>query len=507
MRSTKTTQKIIFSISIASFVIFCFYEFLNNPHLITSDQIWPFSFAKDIKTGVNLSWYLPPNFFYLDVIIALLPTLMTGNIKLSMLIATPINLLLFCFVFSYLFCKFENENLLKIFVSLIVSIFAIFLLYKSYSNFTVFVASDIYSIDYILHFFFWPGSHGLSALASLIIFYYFFYKKNYNNFRDYKYYYLIFLFFTLSDFWFCVYFLPLIGFYYLMNLNKNNFIIIIISLLLTLVCILITFYLNPNLKSHLMNTISAGGLSVLSEGTNNSENGFSIDMLKEKYLLFFGLCFLNISLGGFFFVLTKYKKSNNFIKIIFFGSLISQAFIFLIFGMHQESIRYYMMLPSVNFLLLFYLIKDCSQDIFVKMNIVCLSIFLIFCIISFNAFQIQNYKSEYEDEIQCIKKLNEKFTFTLFSPYWPGKVIFEQTNRKNNLFQTDSDITEYKWIYNSTWNTLHKKSNGILIVNRDLNSELIKTLAEVNKGKYLCGNKLIYFNPEDIKFKKKKIVF
>ena len=464
------------SVILTIFILYHFiYIFLNQESTVNSDTIWSYSFSRDLIEGVDLKGFtFPPFYYFLDIVFSFIPSLFGNYIFHSMLVS-PINILIFVIVFSYFYRLNTEENYYQIIINLILSTIIIYYLSIIISFiFSLFVNQDIFPLLTLKNYFFMPANHGLSAVMSLIISYLFFFKKEKIRKK-------IILFFSvfvlsLSDFWFAVYFLPIIGIWFLSNINKNNLLEVIYLTMIAASALLITYYLNPTLKSYKL--------------TNNN---YSVDDSINILVIFFTVYFIPII--TFAYLIYK-KKITFFIKCIFFGSIISFLFIFLTDNYSYLNMRFYVFILPLNILLTYEILKIhlISKKIIFKASLLLLMLG-VFQMITFNITN-NNMKNQYthfnfKEEISCLKNILQIKKYSIIADYWPGRIIFENLNREFNLISK-------QWIYNPSWANLHNNTNGLIVVKYKLypdgymHDELKALVEDENvKSQDYCSNKLI----------------
>ena len=464
---------------ITIFTLFVFYHFIyiyyNQASTINGDTIWAYSFSRDIIGGVDISEFsFPPLYYFLDVVVSFLPSLFGDHLIHSILVS-PVNILILIFFFSFVYKSKTNNELLKIITLLIFSTLIVY-----YSNillsylFALITNVNIYPLILLNNYFYVPGNHGLSSVMAILLAYLFYFKEK--NLENRKLLYLSVFIFSFSDFWFAIYFLPIIGFFYLFNIKKKFLIEICLLTTISLISLLVTYYTNESLKNYRFTKVNLP--------VNNDIN------LVETLFLIYVLPII------FFLYLIYKKRASNFIKSLFLGSLISVLFIVLTENYSHVNMRYYMLILPLNIILIFEVLKLHIK----KINKVFLTslFFLILGIAQIITFNITDNKLKnehsylnFKDEIQCIKKIPNFTNFTMVADYWAGKIIMESLDRKVNWITLNT-------MYNPSWAKFNKATNSIIIVNfryypdGNIHKDL-KYLIENKKvdAQFYCKNKLI----------------
>ena len=465
------------------FILFILYHYLyilfNQAGTVNSDTIWSYSFSRDIIEGLDLSEFIfPPFYYFFDIIISFLPALLEDYL-LHAMIVSPINISIFILIFASFYKSNFKNGYFESVILLIVSTIIIYLIFIILSLFlSIAFNSSVYPLVTLKNYFFMQGNHGLSAVAALILSYLYYFKETPKTKKSIL-IFLVFLF-SLSDFWFAVYFLPIIGVLFLLNPGKKFFLEILYLTSSAILAITLTYLTNESLVGY---------------GSNSYD--FFQDSDKLLYIFFGILSILTIIyLIPFVCILYLYrkKKLTNFIKCITFGSIISALFIILLGHFTFPNMRFCVFALPLNIILIFEVLK--LQEINIKRLFHISIIILIFgClhILSFNVTsKMVNYLTHYnfKEEIACIKQMDGNKRYTIYSSYWPSKVIFESLQRNTNLLAA-------KWIYNPSWSKLFPESNDFIIVKFNHYPEDVrKDLVELIENKQIltknfCNNKLI----------------
>ncbi len=486
-----------YGIYLSAFTILLFvsshfiYVIYNQEALINSDTIWSYSFSRDLITGVSIkNWVFPPQNYFLDIFISFLPSL-TGNIVIHSILVSPINILVLLITFSYFLKRKFNFEL---YISFSILVLATLFTYFFYS-FSSYVISNTFNFDFtapiiLKNYFYMQGNHGLSSVMAIILSYYFFFQPQKIE-RKYILYIGTFIF-SLCDFWFIVYFFPILGIFFLINKKKETLYDLCLLLSLSITAVVLTYFLNDSLSKYDMFNRSV-----------NLDRNFLRDITadySEKILLFVSL--YSLPIFAFIFLYSK-KKLDNFEKSIFYGCLVSQLFIVLIDQFNPTHIRLSLMVLPTSILLLKTMIISIFKDRPEKAYYIS-SFFLI--VVIFKPFVLNKPESfKFSDEVQCIKKLqfeNNKQKYFVITSYWPGKVIFEGTQRTVNFW-------DYKnLIYNPLWSELHDQNDALILITyqfniHSFNPALFKMMKEKTIGyRSLCNNKLILLENLDIKIQK-----
>lgn len=450
-----------------------FYIFNNQSSTINSDTLWSYSFSRDVIEGVDLkNFSFPPFYYFLDIIISFIPSL-PGNHLLHSMLVSPVNICIFLFFFSRFYSSDYDFNFYKNGSLLILSIILIYFLFIAISYFFSLIFQSVFPLVMLKNYFFMQGNHGLSSVAALIISYNFYFRSQ--KFKNNLFLFILVFIFSFSDFWFAVYFLPIIGFFYLFKKDLKILINLIYLTLVSSSALLATYFFNSELSSYKL--------------THNN----SFDTIVGIKSIFFILYILPIS----FFIYLYFKQSLTlFLRCVMFASFVSFAFIFFTNNYSYLNMRFYVFFLPLNILLIFEILKIHFNQI---KKIFFISILLLFLGISqLFTFNLTNniMKNEFthfnfEEEISCIKEITDKKNYTVMTDYWPGKIVFESLNRKINLISTN-------WIYNPSWSNLNKNANGLIIVTYKLYPDGnmhddLKNLIESKKSdsKMICNNKLI----------------
>lgn len=470
----KKINLIYFITLIGLFVTYHFvYIFLNQSSTVNSDTIWSYSFARDIIENNDIRQFsFPPLYYFLDIVISFLPSLFGDHVIHSMIVA-PTNIIIFIIFFCYFFKINQNLDLFKTGILFILSTILVYFAFIILSYiFSELYQQNIYPLLSIKNYFFMQGNHGLSSVAALVISYFFYFFKP--NSKNRILLYLFTFIFSLSDFWFAVYFLPIVGFYFLLKPNKKIFREILFLTILASSALLINYFFNENLSDY-----------KLTKNNNDKVVGI-INIFIVIYLLPF-LCTVYLYLK---------KKLSDFFKSILFGSLISFIFIYLTDNHSYLNMRFFVFILPIYILLFFEIIKFHLLEIKKLFLITFLLITIGFMqLITFNItdkkMRNENTHFEFSDEISCIQKINQNKTYYVVSDYWPSKVIFESLDRKINLIAP-------QWIYNPLWSILNENANGLIVVkfkmypDGNMHKEL-KNFIESKEAnsREICKNKLI----------------
>lgn len=486
-----------YSIYLSSLIIFLFisshyiYTFFNQDALVNSDTIWSYSYSRDLITGVSVKdWVFPPQNYFLDILISFLPSL-TGNVVVHSILVSPINILILTLTFCYFLKKEFNFDL---YISFSVLTLSTLLTYFVYS-FSSYIISIILDFDFtapiiLKNYFYMQGNHGLSSVMSIILSYYFFFQPK--KLKEKYILYLGVFTFSICDFWFIVYFFPILGVYFLINKKKETLYDICLLLPLSITTIILTYFLNDSLSKYDMFNSSINlDRNFLQDITNN---------YSEKILLFISLYVLPISC--FIFLYIK-KELSSFEKSIFFGCLISQLFIVLINQFNPTHIRLSLMVLPTSILLLKTLIISIFKNRLDKAYYISIFILIIIILKSFIFNKSEPYK--FSDEVECIKKLqlkNDNQRYFVVSSYWPGKIVFEGIHRTVNFWDYK------KLIHNPLWSELYDENDALILITYQFNiyhfnPALFKMMKEKSIiYRSICENKLILFENLEIKIQK-----
>ena len=471
----KKTHFIYLFILIGLFISYHFvYIYFNQNSTINSDTIWSYSFSRDIIENIDLKQFtFPPFYYFFDIIISFIPSLIGDHVLHSIIVA-PINLMILIIFFCY-FLKIDQN--LDIFKSAILLILSSILTYFTFIFlsfiFSKFYELRIYPLLITKNYFFMQANHGLSSVCALIISYFFYFsKKNLKN--KLLLYFLVFIF-SLSDFWFAIYFLPIIGIYFLFNVRKKNFIELISLTLIASLTLLITYFFNKELSTYKL--------------TKNNNFDKTVGVISIFIILYISPILCSI------YLFIK-KKLSNFNKTILLASFVSFIFIFVTDNYSHLNMRFYVFILPLNILLFFEVIKIHLNEINKLFIITLLTIIVgfiqLFTINITNKKMINRHSHfDFNDEISCIKKINQTKEYYVVADYWPGRMIFESLDRKINLITPP-------WIYNPAWSKLNKNANGLIVVKYDMYPdgnihEELKNLieSEESNSKEICNNKLI----------------
>ena len=467
------------------FILFILYHYLyilfNQAGTINSDTIWSYSFSRDIIEGLDISEFaFPPFYYFFDIIISFFPSLL-GDHLLHSMIVSPINILIFILFFSSFYKSSFNDDYFR---SIILLILATIIVYFFFTIFSLLLGNifnlSIYPLLTIKNYFFMQGNHGLSGVSALVISYYFYFKGTSFGKKSYL-FFLVFLF-SLSDFWFAVYFLPIIGMLFLLNPNKDLFKEIIYLTLSSIFALILTYYSNDTLRGYSDNV----------KGYDLFD--FNID-LAFKFTGILSILFIMYVIPFFCILFLSHKnRLTKFIKCISLGSIVSVFFIIGSEYFSYTNMRYCIFALLLNIILIFEVLRFYTID-FKKLSFISI-LFLILGyaqILTFNVTDKMRNSSthfDFKEEVSCIKKVNKDKNYTIFSSYWPSKIIFESLKRETNLLAM-------KWIYNPTWSKLFPESNGFIIVKfKHYPEKVQKDLVEAIESKQIatnnfCNNKLI----------------
>ena len=470
----KKKSIIFFTCLLIFFILYHFvYVYFNQSSTINSDTLWSYSFSRDILENIDLSNFtFPPFYYFFDIIISFVPSLI-GNYLIHSIIVSPFNICIFLIIFSWLYSTESEYDFFKIGSLFILSIILVYFAFIIISYLFSLIFNGIFPLVILKNYFFMQGNHGLSSVAAIVISYSFYFKLKKFNSKSLL-FFLVFTF-SLSDFWFAVYFLPIIGFLYLSKREKKILFDLVYLTAISSSALAFTYYFNSELSSYKL--------------THNN----SFDTLVGIKSIFFVLYVLPISLLVFLYYL---KKISLFLKCIFFGSLISFAFIFLTNNYSYLNMRFFVFILPINILLLFEVLKIHIKDI--KKIFITTLIFSFLGILQIFIFNFTNDKMRnefthfnFEEEISCIKQITKEKSYSVVTDYWPGKIIFESLERKINLISTN-------WIYNPSWANINSNASGLIIVKYKLYPdgnmhEELKSLIESDRSnsKMICNNKLI----------------
>ena len=485
-----------FSVILILFILYHFFYILfNQTGTINSDTIWSYSLSRDIVEGLNLSGFtFPPFYYFFDIIISFLPALL-GNHILHATIVSPVNILIFILFFSSFYKSSFNGDYFRAAILLILSTTIVYFLFIILSLiFGNIFKISVYPLLIIKNYFFMQGNHGLSAVAALIISYLYYFKEiplKKNSFL----FFLIFIF-SLSDFWFAVYFLPIVGVLFLLNPNKSLFKEVLYLTISSVLALILTYYSNEPLRGY---SNAVGGYKILEIFKNIP---ILIGMLSMLFIMYI------IPLCCVLFLLIK-KNLSNFVKCISLGSIVSVFFIVVMEKFTFYNMRFCVFALLLNIILIFEVLK-LSQINVKKISYMTLLFLILGCIqiLTINITDRMRDESthfDFRQEISCIKEINENKNYTIFSSYWPSKVIFESLNRNTNL------VTK-SWIYNPSWSKLFLNSKGVIIVKyKHYPDNVPITLVDAIENeqimfKNLCNKKLILIDNYKINFELKFVL-
>lgn len=468
-----------------------FDYFLKKNLNLNSDVIVPYSFNRDLISGISLKgWSHSPSYDFLGIIFSFFPTLIAPNLDFYIFFISPLQILFFGLVLAYL--QRNDYNFLKNFSNILLSFFLFFLLLKFFDIFYYLLNINSYISFFLEQIFHIVGSHSLSGSISVLMYYYYFcYEKSKQNDLIF---YLLFFTFSFSDIWFSVYFLSFYGFVFLSERKIKNIKVIFILILLAILAILITYFLNPNLKIHIINKF-------FFDGEKKVESSF-LDPTIITFSLFLILSIL-------FLYLKKNKKLPKNYEPLFYGSVLVHMFN-LTTGLMKDfySVKYSsVIIPVTAMFLLVYLrgIKNVLLNIF---TIIACSTTLLLFLYAFK--KENNIFNVYKEEVACIKNIKNYEDYNLVSSYWPGKVIFEKLNRKNNFFQISYNMAQYHWINNTAWEKMNKsddKFQNYFLIADGIDQNIISKFGSVLKIKPFCNNKIYIVENIDLKFTKNSIEF
>lgn len=488
----KKSNLIQFSIIFTLFITYHLtYIYFNQTGTINSDTIWSYSFSRDIIEGVNLEEFaFPPFYYFFDILISFIPSLLEDHV-LHAMIVSPVNIVIFILFFS-LFYKLDfKDDYFKSVILLILSTLIVYFLFITLSlMLSMSFNAPIYPLLILKNYFFMQANHGLSAVAALVISYLYYFKQIPLQ-KKIILFFLVFLF-SLSDFWFAVYFLPIVGILFLINPNQNLLKEIIYLTLSSIIALMFTYLNNEALNGY---NDTLGQYTFLKDDGDflNIIIGIVSTLLIMYILPFF--CYLHL----------YYKnKLSNFIKSIFFASIVSTMFIIIV-DFTFNNMRFCVFALPLNILLTFEVLK-LYQIKNTKLFFISL-FFLIFGLVQILTFNITDKMRnnvthfDFKEEILCINEVNKIKNYSIFLSYWPSKIIFESLNRKINIVSTG-------WIYNPEWSRLFDNSNGFIIVKYEHYPEFVpKNLVnEIENGELpsteFCNDKLILVENSKISYQK-----
>ena len=459
------------------FILFILYHYLyilfNQAGTVNSDTIWSYSFSRDIIEGLNISEFsFPPFYYFFDIIISFLPSLL-GDHLLHSMIVSPINILIFILFFSSFYKSNLNDDYFK---SVILLILATIIVYFLFTIFSLFLGNffnlSVYPLLIMKNYFFMQGNHGLSAVSAFVISYFFYFRNTAPKNKFYL-FFLVFLF-SLSDFWFAVYFLPIIGVLFLLNPNKKLLKDIVYLILSSIFALILTYYTNSTLR----------GYSDYVKGYDLFD--FNID-LAFKFTGILSILFIMYVIPFLCIIFLSHKnRLTKFIKCISLGSIVSVFFIIGAEYFSYTNMRYCIFALLLNIILIFEVLRFYKID-FKKLSFISISFLILgyMQILTFNVTDKMRDRTshfDFREEVFCIKEINKDKNYTIFSSYWPSKIIFESLKRKTNLLAM-------KWIYNPSWSKLFPESNGIIIVKFEHYPDKVqKDLVEAIESKKIASN-------------------
>lgn len=502
-------QKTTFFSSILLLIIYCVsFTFANEPltgldpfikyptevyhYNLNSDLIFYYSYIKDIFTNIDTSgWNSGPKILpNIIVLIGILPALFSFGPEIYLIILSIIPPLLFIFIFSYFF-SINKSDFFENFINLVSSFILIFFLYKFISGISYFFfdlqLNGFFYIEQTILFF---GGRGFFSL--LIFYYYFFFNKNNNIFKSIS-YPIVIVAFTLNDPFFVSHILSFIGFYFLLNLSKKNFYKLLYTLLFCIPPLVIFYLLSDDAQLYAKDLASFAK-------QKDEKKIYDLNVILISLISIFSMLFLYLIL---------FLKNNNskFDLILVLGSLL--VFIFIVFSgiyISEYYSRYISVISLTTILLFFKVLQNCKQTILKTFRYSVYGLTIIFSLLSFN--KSFNIFTEYRIEKYCIENLNKNYD--LIATYWPGKILFEKSNRKFNFHQVfgalvnlnqynskkDNDwiavFNDREWIYNTNWRKINEnKAEGYLIHVNGLSNEFINQFLSKNNSRYFCNNKFI----------------
>jgi len=433
-----------------------------------SDSLYSFSQAKDlIKFGSLSGWsFSAITFIVPDLIFSLPFAAFLDNPYIFHLITSPIQIILFVYLFSvYYKSKNTDMNFWIVFTTTTLSTVVIAII-------SLFLRGGFY---FAVEPFFVFVHHGFAALSAVLVF---LYSKD-NSFLVLRKHYIwsSFGFFLLivSDFYFALYF----GFLIISTFDKTQWKKTLLFAVAFGALSIATFggsYLfNPSLGAQVNNSLNI---------TNYSRVGILIHML----------LILLVPTILVFLLWLKCKLTEEFKQLYIALFLVAFTIFFMGLIIDMYAFRYIAIVYPISIIF-------CTEILLMTPKNY-KTLLLCFCYIGVLSLTIYaNFLKEkpnrfvYYDEIKCIEEMNLSHA-TIVATYWPAKMIFESTNRQNNLIQIDKNLKEYNWIYNDRWKSLYRDNGFTFVITDHLSSEVILRLKEKNETQSLCGGKVLLIHSE-----------
>lgn len=454
-----------------------------------SDMLYPFSFAKDILTGVSIKqWYAPgptfvPDLLFSIPLVRIFDNPVTWGIAFAYLQFLAIILL--CTYFS------ETKKTLP---------FSSRFVYSTY----VFIAALIVmrilfgaTWGGMIGNFFLPAFHTSTVIMALL---FFFWTKpcDFHN-ATYSKIFLLSLFSFIGGFSdaFYGYFIFFLMLPYVM-INRTAllkmprwWIAMITSGCTTLIGALICMHMNPGFQSELSGHQSTATINVVSNMTTFA----SIATWRGTFLtLFFPLVLL---------LIIRPKKTSNITTLLIASSLIVISEIIL--GLQKQpnaalTLRY----ASICAIITLYTFLEIApirlakivNHIFFSVFVLVASIFLIHrSLHDTKKLQSTTYRYYTQSMLPCDEAQKLIPGSVIIATIIPAKDMFELTNRTASLIAINSNlsvITPRNFIYNGAWKNIVKNPKGALFSTFHVNADLVSKIKALPNAQTLCSGSLVY---------------
>lgn len=486
------------SVIVALVFIFAFSTMMLLRIGMDSDMLYPFSFAKDILTGISIKhWYVPGPTFIPDILISI-PLVyffnnpVTWGIVFSYLQFLAVILLCCCFSETKKTLSFSTRFVYStyIFITALILMRVIFgptwgglignLFIPVFHTSTVIMA---------LLFFFWtkPSDFHNATYSKIFLLSLF---SLIGGFSDAFYGY--FLFFLMLPYVF-TYRMALLKF-------KRWWIAMITSGCATLVGVLICIHTNPGFQGEFAAHQSLSTINFLS----NTTAYVSIAKWQGTFLtVFFPLVLL---------LIIRPKKTSNLTSLLITSSLIVVSEIIL--GLQKQpndaiTLRYATICAVI--LLYTYIeiapskLAELTKSIYFSLLATAVSIFLIHrSLHDPKKLQSTTYRYYTLSMLPCPEAQKLIPNSVIIATIIPAKDIFELTNRTASLIAINSNLSEIKprnFIYNAAWKDIVKNPKGAIISTFHINTDLASKIKALPHAQTLCNGYLVYapMSPELVK--------
>lgn len=477
------------SIITALIFIFAFSTLMLLRIGMDSDMLYPFSFAKDILTGVSIKqWYAPGPTFLPDLLVSIplvhiFDNPVTWGIAFAYL--QLLTIILLCTYFS------ETKKTLP---------FSSRFVYSTYIFIAALIAMRILfgaTWGGMIGNFFLPAFHTSSVIMALL---FFFWTKpcDFHN-TSYLKIGLLSLFSFIGGFSDALYgyFLFFLMFPYILTYRTallkmpRWWIAMIASGCATLFGTLLCLHTNPGFQSELSGHQSTSTINLVSNMTTFA----SIATWRGTFLT---LCFPLVLL-----LIIRPKKTSNITSLLISASLI--VFSEIVLGLQKQpndaiTLRY----TTICAIIMLYAFIEIAPNklvhitkhVFFSVLMLVLSLFLIHrSLHDRQKLQSTTYRYYTQSMLPCPEAQKHIPGSVIIATIIPAKDMFELTNRTASLIEINSNlsvITQRNFIYNAAWKEIVKNPTGALFSTFHLNTDLVSKIEALPNAETLCEGTLVY---------------